>query len=143
MTAGWMQLTPRNNWHSQPEPAYKYFGEGPEGYGGFPLYLDDQTPVPGQDASLWYTRKRDFWWTLNQASLRLVRTGAASLRVECGNSQPFFKRYLAEYGSSDWKPAEERFTWRLQPGENRLEVIPEDQFGKRGIASAITVHYAP
>ena len=84
MSAGWMQLTPRNNWHSQPEPAFKYFGWGAEGYPGFPLYIDRQTPVPTEEASLWYTRARDFWWTLNQASFQLVRTGASTLADATG-----------------------------------------------------------
>jgi hypothetical protein len=134
-----MQLTPRNDWHSRPEPAFRWFGEGPEGYGGFPLYLDAQTPLPSKDASLWYTRKRDLWWTLNQASLRLVRTGERTILVECDNSQPFFRRYLARLGDSVWKTVDASFTWELSPGENRLEVIPEDNFGKRGIPSRAVV----
>jgi hypothetical protein len=143
MTAGWMQLTPRNDWHSRPEPAFRYFGWGPEGYDGFPLYIDAQTPLPAERDSTWYTRKRDFWWTVNQASFRLVRTGAGTLGVECGNSQPFFRAYLARFGDGDWKTVEERFTWTLQPGENRLEVVPEDEFGKRGMGSVVVVRYEP
>jgi len=141
MSAGWMQLTPRNDWHSSPEPGFRYFGWGAEGYGGFPLYIDGQTPIPEDDASRWYTRQRDFWWTLNQASFRLVRTGEAAVAVECGNNQPFFKRYLARIGGGEWKPVEPRFTWTFQPGDNRLEVLPEDEFGKRGIASSVVVRY--
>jgi hypothetical protein len=143
MTAGWLQLTPRNNWHSRPEPIFQYFGWGPDGYAGFPLYIDEQTPLPTEESSLWYTRKRDLWWTLNQAAFRLIRTGADSVSVECGNSQPFFKRYLARIGDGDWKPVDERFTWTLQSGDNRLEVVPEDEFGKKGLSSAVVVLYEP
>ncbi len=143
MSAGWMQLTPRNNWHSQPEPAFKYFGWGAEGYPGFPLYIDRQTPVPTEEASLWYTRARDFWWTLNQASFQLVRTGASTLAVECGNSQPFFRRYLARIDGGEWKPTSARFVWTLRPGENRLEVVSEDEYGKRGIPSFLALRYEP
>jgi hypothetical protein len=136
MSAGWMQLTPRNDWHSRPEPAFRWFGQGPEGYDGFPLYLDAQTPLPSKDASRWYTRKRDLWWTLNQASFRLVRTGEKTILVECGNSQPFFRRYLARIGDTVWKPVDARFTWDLVPGDNRIEVVPEDDSGRRGIVSS-------
>jgi len=146
MTAGWLQLTPRNNWHSRPEPVHQYFGWGPDGYGGFPLWYDEQTPLPepteDSTPSLWYTRPRDFWWTLNQASFRLTRTGADTVRVECGNSQPFFKRYLAKR-DGDFEPVEAVFTWTLTPGDNRLEVVPEDEFGKRGLASVAVIHYTP
>ncbi len=138
MTAGWMQLTPRNNWHSQPEPAFPHFGNGAEGFGGFPLFIDSQTPLTAEAVN-WCTRKRDLWWTLNQASFRLTRTGADSLEVECGNSQPFFRRYLARIGEEAWKPVEPRFAWRLRRGENRLEVAPEDEFGSRGISSSAVV----
>lgn len=139
MTAGWLQLTPRNDWHSRPEPAFRWFGQGSEGYDGFPLYLDAQTPLPSKEASLWYTRKRDLWWTLNQASFRLVRSGERTLLVECGSSKPFFRRYFARIAGGEWKPVEAQFTWNLAPGENRLEVVSEDQNGKRGTISSAVI----
>lgn len=147
MTAGWMQLTPRNNWHSQPEPRFDFFGWGAEGYGGFPLYLDEQTPLPEatpeNTPSAWHTRERDFWWTLNQASFRLTRSGETTLQVECGNSQPFFRRYLAKVGEGDWRQVGASFAWDLKPGRNRLELVPEDEFGKRGLSSVAVVEFAP
>ena len=147
MTAGWMQLTPRNNWHSQPEPRFDFFGWGAEGYGGFPLYVDEQTPLPEatpeNTPSAWHTRERDFWWTLNQASFRLTRSGETTLQVECGNSQPFFQRYLAKVGEGDWRQVGASFAWDLKPGRNRLELVPEDEFGKRGLSSVAVVEFAP
>lgn len=142
MTAGWLQLTPRNNWHSRPAPAFAHFGDGAEGYEGFPLFIDSQTPLTA-DATNWYSRKRDLWWTLNQATFRLVRAGEDSLSVECGNSQPHFRRYLARLGSQEWKPVESRFPWPLRAGENRLEVAPEDEFGRRGSSSSVVAAYRP
>ncbi len=142
LTAGWLQLTPRNNWHSQPQPWCKFFEYGPDGYCGFPVYLDDRTPIVEPTTALWYTRKRDLWWTLNQASFRLVRAADAALAVECGNSQPFFKRYLARIDGGGWKPVEAAFVWTLKPGANRLEVTCEDDFGHRGLVSAAVVQYA-
>lgn len=142
MTAGWLQLTPRNDWHSRPQPAFAHFGDGAEGYDGYPLFVDSQTPLTA-DATTWYTRKRDLWWTLNQASFRLIRAGETSLRVECGNSQPHFRRYLVRHGSDEWKPAEPMFSWTLRAGENRLEVAPEDEFGRRGISSSAVIAYRP
>jgi len=143
MTAGWLQLTPRNNWHSQPKPIHRHFGHGPDGYEGFPLWSDERTPLPTPSARNWYTRKRDFWWTLNQASFRLVRSGPSTLAVECGNSQPFFKRYLARMDGGEWKEVGSRFTWTLDRGTNRLEVTCEDEFGKRGLSSVAAVKYEP
>ena len=142
MSAGWMQLTPRNDWHSKPEPRFQHFGEGAEGYSGFPLYVDPQTPLT-DDVSLWLTRERDLWWTMNQASLRLTRSGAGALNVECGNSQPFFSRYLARLDGGSWMPVESQFKWRLKAGRNSLEVAPENESGKRGIESRVTVEFSP
>ena len=141
MTAGWMQLTPRNNWQSQPEPWCRAFANEPDGYCGFPVYIDEKTPIVEASTMLWYTRKRDLWWTLNQASFRLIRTGDATRAVECGNSQPFFKRYLARIDGGEWKPIDKLFLWKLNPGLNRLEVTSEDEFGRRGIASMSLVRY--
>lgn len=140
MSAGWMQLTPRNDWHSRPEPRFPHFGDSAEGYSGFPLFVDRQTPLTGE-VTRWLTRERDFWWTLNQASLRLTRAGAAALHVECGNSQPFFRRYLARQDDGAWKPVESSFRWELKRGKNRLEVIPENEFGRRGLASSVVVDF--
>jgi hypothetical protein len=142
LSAGWMQMTPRNDWHSRPEPRFRHFGEGAEGFSGFPMYIDRQTPLT-QQVSLWLTRERDFWWTMNQASLRLTRSGADTLDVECGNSQPFFRRYLGRRSGGPWEPVEPRFIWRLTAGENRLEVIPENESGKRGLGSYVVVDFEP
>lgn len=142
MSAGWLQLTPRNDWHSRPEPRFGHFGEGAEGFEGFPLYIDAQTPVMGK-ATLWYTRKRDLWWTLNQASFVLTRQAAALMGVECGSSQPFPRGYLARVDGSAWKPVEREFQWPLRAGENRLEVVSEDEYGRRGKGSSVVVRYKP
>jgi hypothetical protein len=142
MSAGWMQLTPRNDWHSRPTPGFRHFGDGAEGYAGFPLYVDQQTPLT-RDVSLWLTRERDFWWTMNQASLRLTRAEGGSLEVECGNSQPFFRRYLGRIDGGSWKPLEPQFPWNLKAGRNRLEVIPENESGKHGLGSMVTVLFEP
>jgi hypothetical protein len=140
MSAGWMQLTPRNDWHARPEPSFRHFGEGAEGYSGFPLYVDRQTPLT-PDATLWLTRERDLWWTLNQASLRLTHAGGGTLRVEFGNSQPFFRRYLVRLENGPWSPAGAQFVWELKAGRNRLEVVPENESGRKGLASMVEVEF--
>jgi hypothetical protein len=80
---------------------------------------------------------------MNQASLRLTRSGADSLNVECGNSQPFFSRYLARLDGGPWKPVESQFARKLKAGRNGLEVAPENESGKRGIESRVTVEFTP
>jgi hypothetical protein len=84
----------------------------------------------------------DFYWTLDQASFRLVRTGGETLRVELGNSMPFFERYRITVDGEEAESGASPFIWRLEPGENRLEVAPVDEFGKVGQPSSVTVRLA-
>lgn len=140
MSAGWLQLTPRNDFHSQPMPRFSNFGNGAAGFEGFPVYIDAQTPLP-EEATRWYTRRRDLWWTLNQAAFRMVRTAEDTVQVECGHTQPHFKRFLRRMDGGAMQTVKSRFIWRLRPGTNRLEVAPEDAFGRRGLASSVVVRY--
>jgi hypothetical protein len=140
LTAGFIQMTPRNDQHSHPEKASRRFGSGP-GYDGFPFWVDDKTP-PRKDVRDWHTRMRDFYWTLDQAGVRLVRTGEAEMAVELGNSMPFFKRYAVTVDGKEVADAGNPFEWSLKAGENRLEVVPVDDFGKTGLASMVLLRFA-
>lgn len=158
MSAGFIQLTPRNNLFSKPEPLFVRFGYNPEGVNGYPVFTDEQTPLWYDDRAAgpfpegltrnWFTRRRDFNWTLNQVSLRMTRIGADRIRVELGNSQPFFRQYVATVSGwgRDAKAHQPRpqavrspFVWTIRPGGNRLEVNCVDAFGRQGIPSRVTV----
>ena len=73
LAAGFVQMTPRNDFHSKPDKVSKRFEHGP-GYDGYPFWVDAKTP-PGRGINNWYTRLRDFYWTMDQASFKLKRTG--------------------------------------------------------------------
>jgi hypothetical protein len=148
LIAGFVQMTPRNDFHSHPEKIPRNFQQFP-GYDDYPFWVDDKTP-PRAGVNEWVTRKRDFYWTLDQASLRLIRTGADEVTVELGNSMPFFAHYRVETsrpaaaGQPEQRPTESRpqagpFIWKLEPGDNRLVVHPVDEFGKEGAPSTVTV----
>jgi len=85
LTTAWLQMTPRNNFYDQPRPVYRQFGWGPTGNNGFPMWVDARTPPRTTATHNFATRRRDFYWTLNQASLRMVRTGERTIAVELGN----------------------------------------------------------
>ncbi len=141
LTTAWLQMTPRANFYDQPRPVFGYFGEGPTGECGFPTWVDRRTPPRSQKTHSFFTRRRDFYWTLNQASFRLVRAGENIVRVELGNNQPFFDHYrIVANGKAD-SQAEPYFQWTLSPGSNTLEVQSEDQFGKRSVSSKVTLKY--
>ena len=136
--AGFVQMTPRNDFNSNPKAMSKQFENEP-GYDDYPLWVDAKTPPRGNN---WYTRQRDFYWTLDQASFRLVQTAADTITVELGQSMPFFKNYLIKVDGKELPADQSRgnmFTWKLNAGENTLEVAPRDELGKVGLASAVVV----
>ncbi len=144
LIAGFVQMTPRNDFHTHPDKMPRNFQQFP-GYDDYPFWVDSKTP-PREGVGEWCTRKRDFYWTLDQASLRLVRSGEDAITVELGNSMPFFAQYRidAESPPGAGKPARTQaacgpFMWRLRPGLNRLVVEPVDEFGKPGRPSEVTV----
>jgi len=143
MTTAWLQMTPRNNFLDQPEPIFRNFSDYPTGVNGFPVWTDQRTPPRTAKTHNFFTRRRDFYWTLNQASLRLVRTGERTVAVELGNSQPFFRRYRLRVNGTERVQDSGSFTWRLRPGTNSLEVNCEDAFGRTGVPSSVTLVLQP
>jgi hypothetical protein len=141
LAAGFVQMTPRNDFQSHPEAVPRQFEHYP-GYAGYPFWVDAKTP-PTRGGHNWYTRHRDFYWTLDQAGLRLVQADEGELRVELGHSMPFFKSYRIRADGRAVGEAGSPFIWRLKPGRNHLAVAPVDEFGKVGLASQVTVRYAP
>jgi hypothetical protein len=140
---GFVQMTPRNDFHSHPEALTKNLGSYP-GYAGYPFWVDGVTP-PRKGVANWMTRMRDFYWTLDQASLRLETdpSGPGTLRVEFGNSMPFFARYRVTVDGADAARPANPWRWTLKPGVNRLSVAPVDELGQEGTASSVAVRYAP
>ena len=137
---GYVQMTPRNDFYTHPKAAKLSFGAYP-GYGGHPFWVDAKTP-PKKHIDNWFTRKRDFYWTLDQASLVLVGTDKDGvLSVELGNSMPFFKSYDLKVDGKTVKSDGDIFNWKLKSGKNVLEVVPMDEFGKPGTGSSVAVTY--
>jgi hypothetical protein len=136
LAAGFLQLTPRNDFHSHPELASRHFG-GAERFvaDGYPFWVDEQTPpLPG--VNHWRTRPRDFYWTPDRATLDLVRAEEGTLLVEFGHNMPFFRRYRVTVDGVEVNGAASPFRWNLKGGANRLEVTPSTSTTKRARAAA-------
>ena len=99
-----------------PECMSRNFQQDP-GYDGYPFWVDDKTP-PKSAVTQWHTRMRDFYWTLDQASLRLVRTADDEVTVELGHSMPFFDRYAVKIDGRDAAVGlkDETLVWKTQGG---------------------------
>ena len=146
LTAGFIQITPRNDFQQHPEAVPNGFSHYP-GYACYPNWVDVKTP-PRSGGENWFTRKRDYYWTLDQATLVISKGRESQLSVMFGNTMPFFARYEILLQKNKHKetriircgePA--RLIWTLGEGVNDLSVTPIDEFGKRGLASSIRVRY--
>jgi hypothetical protein len=146
LAAGFVQLTPRNDFHSHPEAVSQHFGGAARLVAdGYPFWVDEKTP-PWRDGTgavnHWYTRPRDFYWTLDQVTLVLVKAKEGTLLVEFGQSMPFFQRYRVTVDGLERIAVANPFLWTLRAGSNRLEVAPVDEWGKVGVPSVVEMHYA-
>jgi hypothetical protein len=137
MVSGFVQMTARNDFHANPKKHPRRFGSYP-GYAGYPLWSDKKTPFVRRSNPV--TRMRDFYWTLDQAGVKLTAKAGGELAVELGNSMPFFKKYEAKVDGKS-VDATGKIIWKLKKGKNQLEVTPVDEFGKRGVTSSITLEF--
>jgi len=133
---GFVCMTPRNDFQSQPKIM-------PRGLGSvvrrdYPFWTDAKTPLR-RGVTRWYTRKRDFYWTLDQASFNLVQVDGTTLAVELGQSMPFFDHFKLTVDGKQEATKSNVYRWALAAGENTLEVTPVDEFGKSGLSSSVTL----
>jgi hypothetical protein len=98
--------------------------------------------VGNKGVNNWLTRPRDFYWTLDQATMALVKDEEATLLVEFGQSMPFFRGYRVAVDGVEVKGVANPFPWKLKAGVNRLEVTPVDRYARDGRKSAVEVNYA-
>jgi hypothetical protein len=139
-TTGFIRLTERNNFHSQPSPVFNDFGNGICGINAYHCWIDSLTQTCDSTITLFSGRKRDFWYTLNQASIKAKRSAEGTLTLEFGNSQPFFHQYAVSVDNG--APVVQTgagYAWTLHNGMNTLTVTPEDNWGTQGLSSTITL----
>jgi hypothetical protein len=139
MISGYLRLTDRNNFISEKEPWFSHFGEGIN-FNTYLHWVDDATPPRTEAIQTFTGRERDLWWSLNQAAIKATRTDENIISLEFGNTQPFFKQYTVIVdNNSPVAVLNGSFIWKLNPGENKIKVFPEDSFGKIGIPSFLNL----
>ena len=140
LAAGFMRLTTRNNFHSQPEPAFDYFGEGNDDDYGFPQWVDEKTPPKTDRIEVFSGRERDFYWSLNQVAYKAVWMSENTLEVEFGHTQPFFSHYIITVNQVQQMVEENTYKWVLKQRDNTLTVAPVNEWGSVGITSHLSVN---
>ncbi len=140
---GCMHWMPRNNMyaHRYPEPIAQ--GRSPWSWTGYWNWDDGLTPRSARWSN--YTgRQSDLDWTLNQvrwAATAGDRPGDVLLRL--GTVTPDFDTYLVCIDGGDWQSVDDRLTWTLHDGVNRIDLRIRNRAGVLGVISHIELDYAP
>ena len=138
LACGFMRLTTRNDFHSRKEPWFAHFGEGVHDFDRFLSWSDQKTPVSDK-ITRFSERERDFYWTLNQAQIKARRAGPRVLELEFGQSMPYFKDFLLSVDGAAPVSSASTYLWQLNQGENRLAVVPRNEWGRTGVAARLNV----
>ena len=141
-TCGYMKLTERNNFHSQPLPEYRRFGWGyffDLDLNVFHNWTDAATPPYDGRITNHVGRVRDFWYAMNQASLKVKRTSEYVISLEFGNTQPFFDHYSIQANTISTTSSLSTYEWHVQPGQNSLGIVPVNQWVENGIGGNIII----
>lgn len=141
LAAGFMRLTTRNDYHSHPGELFPYFGEGVHDFDTFLSWSDPKTPV-AEALTRFSDRERDFYWTLDQAQLKAVRTGRSRVELELGHSMPFFEEFRVAVDKRDaGLISGGSYTWELHDGVNSVRVTPVNMWGRSGIPATLSLEF--
>jgi hypothetical protein len=86
--------------------------------------------------------RRQIEWTPGVPQLRVRQSGPTELEVSVTSVTPNFKETRARLDGGDWQTlTDERFTWTLRDGENRLEVRTRNVLDVDGpnVVAAVTL----
>jgi hypothetical protein len=141
LVAGYLQMTPRNDFNSNPAANPGKFEDYP-GYAGYPFWVDAKTPAKPGVKSV-FSKASDFYWTLDQATFEMASTCCKPgvLEVKLQQSMPFFSHYKVTVDGVGRDVKDASLEWPLRVGDNTIEVVPVDIFGKTGQGSRATVRY--
>jgi hypothetical protein len=89
------------------------------------------------DGTKWHERTipsnpaTDPYFPIGQAALNL-RVIDGKIQAEVKTLTPNLETFETRFNDGDWRPSDDRFEWKVQPGVNRLAVRTRNQFGVRG-----------
>jgi hypothetical protein len=91
------------------------------------------------------TRNRhEIDWTPGVTDVRARRLAPGELEVQLRSATPNFDTYRVRIDGGLWRAVPgDRVTWRLRPGENRLEARTRNLFGVEGPVASAVVEFKP
>jgi hypothetical protein len=92
----------------------------------------------------WFTlstdRIADMYWGLNQVEVHLMWAGEdGRLWVTLDSVTPNFDRYESRIDAGVWEEVSSDFSWKLHPGENRLDLRSLNRLGRPGPTSSLQI----
>ncbi|MFO1501324.1 MAG: transglutaminase-like domain-containing protein [Verrucomicrobiota bacterium] len=138
-----LRMIPRSNFVQEKSPLPLNQGTEEWAWTGHYVWTDEAAPA-GLIFGNRVNRRDNFEWTLNQAHYVLEPAEQpGQLRVHLDTVTPSFETFLAEIDGAEKKPVASVFNWTLHRGRNQLRVRPRNLAGREGVASWITLSYAP
>jgi hypothetical protein len=136
-----LRMVTRNNFYEKPTPRPLSHSSGGYYWQGYVSWYDDRTPPRGQ-YRLYTNRPRDLWPDLNTVHINTTQGyGNENLFLEFETYTPNFSHFEVNADHSGWKKTEERWTWRLIPGKNEVEVRAVSRLGVCGKPSRLVVNH--
>jgi hypothetical protein len=140
----WLHLRyiPRNNFFDRPETLPRFQGWNWD-WTGYWIWRDEQTPMEWHYRNF-TGRRSDLDWSINQVRFDAAcDTEPGTIDIQMGTVTPNFDTFLVAFNGDEWKKKPRAFTWKLQPGTNRLEMCTRNTAGVHGPVSHLEVRYEP
>ncbi len=133
----------RNNWFSKPYPPEYYDPASSRHiFREVVWWTDEHTPP--RLGCLNTSHEWVFNFPVNYTQVALDYTDTlGTLQVALHTFTPNFDHFEARFDGQGWRKVGETFRWVLHSGDNRLEVVAVNKFGRRGIPTQVTVHFDP
>ena len=141
----WLKLhyIPRNNFYDNPETLPRFQGWNDWDWTGYWIWRDDRTPVEWRYRN--YTgRRADLDWSINQICFDATYGNEpGTLQLQMGTVTPHFEAFIVSLNGGKWEKKPRVFSWKLQPGQNRIEMRTRNTAGVLGSISFLEVQYDP
>jgi hypothetical protein len=131
----------RNNWFSEPYSPDYYDPNSPRHIFREAVWWTDEH-TPPRLGCFNISQEHVFNFPVNFTQVALDYTDDLGvLQVTLYTFTPNFSHFLGRFNEGEWRRADHQFRWQLQPGDNALEVMAVNKFGRWGMPTRIVVHF--
>ncbi len=133
----------RNNWFSEPYPPEYYDPNSPRQIFRESVWWTDEH-TPPRLGCLNTSQEYVFNFPVNYTQVALDYTETLGvINVNLSTFTPNFSHFLVQLDGGGWRWMDAQWRWQLRPGENTLEAVAVNKFGRWGCLTSVTVHFDP